>query len=414
MVVNRPLDDTYCYIVPDGLREWIQPGVRVRVPFGRGNQTVTGYCVGISTTPPATSRRIKPLAELLDRTPLLSGEMLALTRWMADRYLCGWGQAIELVVPAGVKAQAGTRELLCFVPRPGLPVDLAELKLPKKQREVLSTLIAAERPLAGADLAEQAHCGTSPIQGLRDKGLILPVRERSEIDLALEAPVERENDLTLNPEQQQVLDRILAVTRDGRHETLLLHGVTGSGKTEVYIRAIREIVSYGRQAIVLVPEISLTPQTIRRFRTPVRERWPCCTAISPTRNATGSGKRIAAGEVQVVVGARSAVFAPTPQLGLIVIDEEHETTFKQQTTPRYHAREVARERARRERMPLVLGSATPTLESLQRARRQAGSLPAAPAPGGMPPAAAGVDRRPAERPAHHSADTRSAGPCRRP
>lgn len=367
VVLNRPLKDAFHYRIPDALREWVQPGVRVRVPFGRGNESLTGYCVSVSAQPPATSRRIKTLTELLDRKPLLSEEMLALTRWMAERYLCGWGQVIEMVVPAGVKAQAGTREQLCFVPRDGLPSDLAELKLPKKQREVLATLVAAEAPLTGADLAERARCGTSPIQSLRDKGLILLLRARSEFDQALEAPIEREPDLTLNPEQQQALDRILAVTRDGRHETLLLYGVTGSGKTEVYIRAIREVVSYGRQAIVLVPEISLTPQTIRRFK----RRFPSVAVLhSHLSDAERhrQWKRIAAGEVQVVVGARSAVFAPTPQLGLIVIDEEHETTFKQQTTPRYHAREVARERARLARIPLVLGSATPTLESLQRAR----------------------------------------------
>src|SRR5690606_22927217 len=150
----------------------------------------------------------------------------------------------------------------------------------------------------------------------------------------------------------------------GSHETFLLHGVTGSGKTEVYIQAIREVVSYGRQAIVLVPEISLTPQTIRRFRS----RFPSVAVLhSHLSDAERHWhwQRIANDEVQVVVGARSAVFAPTPHLGLIVIDEEHETTFKQDSVPRYHARDVAWQRALAEQIPLVLGSATPSLEAWQ-------------------------------------------------
>jgi primosomal protein N' (replication factor Y) len=366
VVVNRPLDEVYSYVVPDSLREWIAPGVRVRVPFGRGNQLVAGYCVGLGG-PPATRRRLKEIAELLDREPLLTAEMLDLTRWMARRYLSSWGQVIESVVPAGVKSQAGTREIVSFEPAPGVAERLDELKLSKKQRAVLGALLSADRPLSASELSEAAACGTSPIQSLREKRLILPIHARTVVDapsLPGEAPQE---DLVLNAEQQHALDRVLEVMRSGEHRTLLLHGVTGSGKTEVYIHAIREVVSYGRQAIVLVPEISLTPQTIRRFK----RRFPRVAVLhSHLSDAERhrQWKQIAAGEVQVVVGARSAVFAPTPHLGLIVIDEEHETTFKQQTTPRYHAREVARERTRREGVPLVLGSATPTLESLQRAR----------------------------------------------
>ncbi|MFV0444833.1 MAG: primosomal protein N' [Planctomycetaceae bacterium] len=368
VVVNRPLECAYHYRVPNGLREWIAPGVRVRVPFGRGNRPMTGYCVGLTHERP-TSRAIKDIAELIDRQPLLSEAMLDLTRWMADRYLAGWGQAIELVVPAGVKTQAGTRELLHFSPRDGLPDSLQELKLSSKQRSVLQTLMEAGQPLAGAELAERAGCGPSPIKSLREKGLIIAHRERSEIDQELETPVEREPDLVLNGEQQQALDRILQAVKSGEHRTMLLYGVTGSGKTEVYIRAIREVVSYGRQAIVLVPEISLTPQTIRRFKRRFSSVAVLHSHLSDVERHR-QWKRIESGEVEVIVGARSALFAPTPQLGLIVIDEEHETTFKQQTTPRYHAREVARERARREGIPLVLGSATPTLESLQRAREK--------------------------------------------
>ena len=366
VVVNRPLDDTYFYRVPPGLQEAISVGARVRVPLGRGNQLVTGYCVGLTATSP-TSRKLKEVAELLDREPLLPPEMLELTRWMAGRYLAGWGQVLETVVPAGVKSKAGTREIIYYAPRSDLPVNLDELRLPRKQREVLAVLLAAGEPLTGADLAERAQCGTAPIHGLRDKQLILAARGRTAAEIIPTAQVEREDDLRLNTDQQKALDCILDVARSGQHQTLLLHGVTGSGKTEVYIRAIREVLSYGRQAIMLVPEISLTPQTIRRFQRRFSRIAVLHSHLSDA-DRHRQWQAIASGEIEVVVGARSAVFAPTPQLGLIVIDEEHETTFKQQTTPRYHAREVARERTRRANVPLVLGSATPTLESLQRAR----------------------------------------------
>ena len=173
--------------------------------------------------------------------------------------------------------------------------------------------------------------------------------------------------LTLNADQQKALDAVLAALCARQHRTFLIHGVTDSGKTEVYIQAIEEVVRDGRQAIVLVPEISLTPQTVERFR---RRFGAVAVLHSHMSDADRHWhwQRIAAGGAAVVVGARSAVFAPTPHLGLIVLDEEHESTFKQETAPRYHAREVAAARAVAENVPLVLGSATPSLESWNRAR----------------------------------------------
>ncbi|MEZ5942563.1 MAG: primosomal protein N' [Planctomycetaceae bacterium] len=366
VVFNLPLETSYHYLVPPELRELIQPGQRVRVPFGRGDKLTTAYCVGVGYSAP-TSRKLKQLQEILDREPLLTPKMLRLTEWIANRYLCGWGQVLESVIPAGVKKQAGTREVTCYEPAPSVCEGIADLKLPRKQRDVLQLLCDANGALRVDEISDAVGCGTSPINSLRDKKLILPIRRRTSTMSHDFGDTKLQDDLTLNPEQQAVLTKIEGLLQKGEHGTLLLCGVTGSGKTEVYIQAIREVVSYGRQAIVLVPEISLTPQTIRRFRS----RFPSVAVLhSHLSDAERHWhwQQIALGEVQVVVGARSAVFAPTPHLGLIVIDEEHETTFKQQTTPRYHAREVARERAREENIPLLLGSATPSLESLQRAR----------------------------------------------
>ena len=372
VVFNLPLETVFSYVVPDELRGSIQPGQRVKVPFGRGNQLQIGFCVGLRTPeegePVDSKRRLKPVYSIVDEAPLLTPQMLELTRWIADRYLCGWGQVLETVVPAGVKNQAGTRLVTFLQATPEARAGRAQLQLPEKQAAALDCLISSEEPLTIDEVSRAARCGTAPINALRNKGLVEAVRQRAgrfAIEPSTELP---EIDLKLNADQQRALDGILKIARSGQHRTVLLHGVTGSGKTEVYIQAIREVVGYGRQAIVLVPEISLTPQTIRRFQS----RF---STVAVLHSHLADAERhwhwqqIAQGKVQVVVGARSAVFAPTPHLGLIIIDEEHETSFKQDTTPRYHAREVARRRAELDGVPLILGSATPTLESWYRAQR---------------------------------------------
>jgi primosomal protein N' (replication factor Y) len=368
VVFNRPLDTTFAYLVPDALRSMIEPGQRVKAPFGQGNRPTVGYCVAVGP-PPNTRRPLKSLDAILDREPLLTPHMLELTRWIADRYLCGWGPVLDSVVPAGVKRKAGTKLITLLRPKPDVCGDLETLELSPKQRTVLELLCAATDPIPAEQLAEAADCGPGPIDALRKRGLILASRQRTESFEADLPPVAPVPDLQLNRHQQHALSVIRRELEAGRHRTLLLHGVTGSGKTEVYIQAIREVVSYGRQAIVLVPEISLTPQTIRRFRS----RFPSVAVLHSHLKDTERHwhwQQIARGAVQVVVGARSAVFAPTPHLGLIVIDEEHETSFKQESTPRYHAREVARKRAELERVPLILGSATPTLESWLRVKQK--------------------------------------------
>ena len=372
IVFNRPLNTPFSYIVPDALRDMIQPGQRVRAPFGRGDKMTTGFCVGLKFTA-NPSRRLKPIESVLDLEPLATDEMLQLTEWIAERYLAGWGQVLHSVVPAGVKNRAGTRLVTLLTANLPPNQTLEDIKLPSKQRAVMRAAITAAKPLTGAELAELADCGTGPIKALRGKGLLSAHRERTDSFVADFGDIEKTPDILLNDEQQSALRQIVDVLRAARHETLLLHGVTGSGKTEVYIQAIREVVSYGRQAIVLVPEISLTPQTIRRFRSRFDSVAVLHSHLSDSERHW-HWQRIKRGDVEVVVGARSAVFAPTPNLGLIVIDEEHEQTFKQDSVPRYHAREVARKRAALESIPLILGTATPTLESWHRVKTKADTL----------------------------------------
>ena len=365
VVLDSPVGELD-YLVPDAMRETLQPGCRVRVPLGRGNRSVVGYCVRIEDRP-IGPRRLKPIARAIDRKSLLSPAMLRLTEWIAEHYLCPMSTVLEAVVPSGVRSGAGTRPTTLLSIAPKAADRMAELELPKKQADVVRVLQEAAGPMAPSDLARAAGCTQAPITALRRKGILRGKAGRVSNRREVEPATPCQPHLTLNPDQQKALDTILASLNSRQHRTVLVHGVTGSGKTEVYIQAIQEVIDFGRQAIVLVPEISLTPQTVERFR----ERFGQVAVLhSHLTDAERHGhwQKIADGEVSVVVGARSAVFAPTPDLGLIVLDEEHESSFKQAIAPRYHARDVAIARAAAEDVPLVLGSATPSLESWQRAR----------------------------------------------
>ena len=367
VVLPEPPHGPFDYSIPPGIAAGLKAGQRVQVPLGKGNRPVIGYCIAIGTKAPGR-HPLKPLARVVDPEPLLSPAMLRLGEWMADYYLCTLGQVLQAIVPAGVRGQAGTREMTFLSVPDGVKQQLAAgtLKLGAKQLDAMRILAAAPRPLSPPELAQAAKCTLGPIAELRKKKLVkAEVRRIQQVDVD-DAPLPREEHLTLNPDQQIALDCILAALRDRRHETILMHGVTGSGKTEVYIRAIEEVIHYGRQAIVLVPEISLTPQTRSRFKSRFSRVAVLHSHLSDAERHW-HWQQIARGEVEVVVGARSAVFAPTPNLGLIVIDEEHDGSFKQGETPRYHARDVALQRAAMESVPLVLGSATPSLESWHRA-----------------------------------------------
>lgn len=373
IVFNRPLDNVFTYRVPESLRARLRPGQRVIVPLGRGNAPATGYCVRIDdeTGPDADPARIKEVSEILDDPPLIDQAMLELTRWLSGYYACSWGQALDAVVPAGVKKQAGMKfERFLVVPDETFLIR-DTLKLPAKQAEALEVLCRSNEPLTVADVRRLAKCASGPVLALKKRGLIHSIRKR------VNKPVETDPaEPAFNPgavarpiltaEQADVLDALSPALEADAFAPFLLHGVTGSGKTEVYLGAIERVVARGREAVVLVPEISLTPQTIRRFRRRFRK-------VAVLHSHLGDVERrrhwraIAAGEIEVVVGARSAVFAPTRKLGLIVIDEEHEHTFKQESVPRYHARDVAVKRAQLSGVPIILGSATPALETWRNA-----------------------------------------------
>jgi primosomal protein N' (replication factor Y) len=287
---------------------------------------------------------------------------------MADYYLCPWGQVLDAVVPAGVRQRAGTRDVTLLSVPPEVAQRISELKLPSKQAAVLRLLATSPRPLSIRQLASRAGSTVAPINALRKKDLVVETVERLANARAAEVTHAKEPPHELNADQTLALAAIRDSLDSAEHGTILIHGVTGSGKTEVYIRAIEEVIRFGRQAILLVPEISLTPQTVARFRARF-DRVAVLHSHQSDVERHDEWRRIARAEVDVVVGARSAIFAPTPHLGLIVLDEEHEATFKQESAPRYHARDVALRRSADGQVPLVLASATPSLESWQRAAR---------------------------------------------
>ncbi|MGE3820804.1 MAG: primosomal protein N' [Isosphaeraceae bacterium] len=376
VVFNRPLDQVFTYRVPSRLAEIVRPGQRVNVPLGRGNKPAVGYVVRVDENPPEGVEpwRIKEVIEILDVPPLIDATMLELTRWMAGYYACAWGQALDAVVPAGVKKQAGTRvgTYLVVPEEVRARVDVLMAELPPKQAEVLATLLGTDEPLTIADVGRMAKCGPGTIGTLRQRGLLHTIKRRARKRPATPDPAAETSDTAvrhrpaLTAEQEHVLKALTPALSARAFATFLIHGVTGSGKTEVYLSAIEHVVAAGREAIVLVPEISLTPQTIRRFQRRFAKVAVLHSHLSDAERHR-HWRSIASGEAQVIVGARSAVFAPARRLGLIVIDEEHESTFKQETTPRYHARDVAVKRGQLEGVPVLLGSATPALESWRNA-----------------------------------------------
>ena len=375
IVFDRPLSNAYSYAVPDDLRDRIAVGKRVSAPFGRGDRGTDGFCVRVTDQKP--DRPTKAITDVLDDDALLDAHLLKLTSWMADYYLCGWGQVLHAVVPAGVRDNAGTKATVFVeaVPRDELPSPLPTVS--PKQKQVLDRLKEADAPIEQSRLGREFG-GTGPIAGLVAKGLVRKFSERvdrSSVELA-EASSEfhaPKSELTLTADQKAAWDTVLAGLNSPGFHPYLLHGVTGSGKTEIYLKAIEEVVRQGKEAIVLVPEISLTPQTIERFSGRAANVAVLHSHLTDAERG-GHWRRIAAGQTQVVVGARSAVFAPTRKLGLIVIDEEHESSFKQESTPRYHARDVAVMRASLAGVPVLLGSATPSLESWNNVAKKAYTL----------------------------------------
>src|SRR6056297_2986669 len=355
----------YDYSIPEGMRDHLRPGARVRVPLGRRKKTTMGWCTGVDMAG-KSSHRLRDIAELLDEEPLCDAPLVRLVLWIAHYYQAPAGQVFDTLIPSSVRSSAGTKQRTYFRVDPNRLTDEIVDSLSAKQQTVARLMLTANGPMTAAQISVAAGCTEDPVRRLHKKGLLISEKRREQnsgmttrwqID---DGETEQAHELTGN--QQQVLDRITAAVDSDQGKALLLHGVTGSGKTEVYIKAIEHLVKFGRGAIVLVPEISLTPQTRGRFERRFQGVAVLHSQMTPAERHF-QWQRIRSGEVQVVIGPRSAVFAPLPRLGLIILDEEHDGSFKQDSQPRYHARKVAYARAQSLQIPLLLGSATPSLES---------------------------------------------------
>ncbi len=353
------------YRIPAALAETIQPGMRVRVPLGNRKKPMLGWCVERKQQT-VRGQTLRDVIDAIDAEPLCDGPLIQLVMWISHYYQTPAGVVFDTLVPAGVRAAAGTRSQTIFTPDATSLDDRIVDALPVKQKSALRFLIAAAAPMSMAQWTVEAECTEGPIRQLIRKGLVQTqsrrvMADQSRMPRTIAAkptePIE-----ILTSEQTAALATVIAAIDSGQAKTLLLQGVTGSGKTEVYIRAIQHVVRFGRGAIVLVPEISLTPQTRARFESRFDGVAVLHSQMSPSERHF-QWQCIRSGEVQVVVGPRSAVFAPLRRLGLIVIDEEHDASFKQDTQPRYHARRVAHRRAALAGIPLVLGTATPSMES---------------------------------------------------
>ncbi|MCY0897700.1 MAG: primosomal protein N' [Firmicutes bacterium] len=345
--VAEGLDHVFTYRVPDALRHDIQVGQWVRVPFRHGRVRGVVSRLYDDREPPGT----KAIEAIEDAEAVLTPALVALAEWMADRYLCYLPQAVRAIVPAPVRSGAGRRSQSVWYQAVGERKGRPSLKHAVFSYCRAEGLVSRETLLARFPHAERA------IRSLVAEGALAVVMSPP-VAVAAEIPV-KPPELTLTAEQQRACDAMLAVP--GR--SWLLEGVTGSGKTEVYLTLIQHALETGRQALVLLPEIALTPQTVTRFR----HRFGSAVAVWHSGLTATERRRtwdlVRRGGIGVVVGARSAVFLPFPALGVIVVDEEHEPTYKQEEHPRYHTRDVALWRGAREGATVVLGSATPSVEA---------------------------------------------------
>jgi primosomal protein N' (replication factor Y) len=363
VALAKPLRQTFTYLCEPGACEKAAPGVRVRVPFGQRKEV--GVVVAMDSAVDLPSGRLRAIEAVLDDRPVVSAKLLELTRWISQEYACGWGEALAAVLPAPLKHARGSRKVtLIRATEAATPEVLADLeeRFPKQHR-VLRRLVEMACEVEARDLLRKLDLSNAPLDTLVKKGLVEKRAVEQELAALLTGDRERQRPERLSPDQSKAVAAITAAVDRHAGAAFLLHGVTGSGKTEVYLRAIEHALAAGRGAIALVPEISLTPQTVSWFTSRFGEVAVMHSRLTDAQRLT-MWRRVQRGELKVVVGARSALFAPVQDLGLIVIDEEHEPSFKQQSNPRYLCRETAWQRAKSEGAVLVSGSATPSLESL--------------------------------------------------
>ncbi len=369
VAVGRPVRGEFTYLVPEALRGSLAPGLRIRVPFGRG--TALGFYLSPADQPsPEVVKKLRPIESVLDATPAFTPDIVELVRFAAAHYRYPLGEALRSTLPPGLTKAAEEREAKPDVTHfaevlPG--ANLEALTRAHAQQATLSYLLAVG---GRANVEEVAHA----IPGARGHLAKLVERGFVKIDTqVVEAGVReglaQNRPAALTEEQAAALDVLGHALDSKTFAPHLLHGVTGSGKTEVYLRLAERALAQDRGSLILVPEIALTPQLVGRFRSRFGQRVAVLHSALKDRERLRAWQQLRAGELKIAVGVRSAVFAPVQQLGLVVVDEEHDPSFKQDEKLRYQARDLAVVRASHAKCLVVLGSATPSLETLENARR---------------------------------------------
>ena len=368
-ISHEKVDRDFQYRIPDELEQEIKPGVVVTVPFGKGNTLRKGYVIGVTGKAKYDTARIKEIQGVSTDDETTESRLIALAAWMKETYGSTMIQALKTVLPVKDKVRAKEKRLIFFQGDRNVAEELlAELSGSRfRARERFLRAILESGSLEYTYASKELGANVSVLDFFEKKGMIrLESQEMYRIPDQADL-VKEDRELCLNEEQQAAAEQIFQEWQKPEPRPTLLFGVTGSGKTQVYMRLIQQVIEEGKQAIVLIPEIALTYQTVRRFYAMFGDKVSVLNSRLSQGERYDQFKRAKRGEVQVMVGPRSALFTPFFNLGLIVIDEEHEPTYKSENTPRYHARETAIQRARMEHANVVMGSATPSLSAYSRA-----------------------------------------------
>lgn len=367
-ISHENLDKTYQYAIPENLVDRVTVGALVKVPFGRGNRFIKGYVVSLSEIPNWDPDKIKPIAEVEENGLIIESQLIQLAYWIKDNYGSTMNDALKTVIPVKKKVKAKEKKQIKLAINPELAKQfLGEYKRKRHTGKVrLLEALLEYGVLEQEVVQEKLSVGRETVKALERDHLIKVITEQQYRNPVKEYESGKKA-VKLNGVQQAIADEVIADYTSGIRKTYYIHGITGSGKTEVYMEIIAKIIAEGKQVIMLIPEISLTYQTVMRFYSRFGDR------VSFLHSKLSGGERYDQylraknGEIDIMIGPRSALFTPFENLGFIIIDEEHEGSYKSESPPKYHAREVALERARMTESSVLMGSATPSVESYQKA-----------------------------------------------
>ncbi len=368
VAVGRPVRGEFTYTVPDALAGKLLPGHRILVPFGRA-RTLAFY-LGEGERPADPTIRLKPVEKLLDPTPALPPELISLLRFAAEHYRYPLGEAIRGALPPGLSGAEDGKQVAPDVElfAQALPAaQTASLGRAPAQAAVVSYLLAVGGRAAVEEVAHAIPGAREVLRRLVEKGLVQ--LDAVEVQVGVREGLQQARPAQLTPEQAVAVAELTRALETGGFAPYLLHGVTGSGKTEVYLRVVERALELGKGSLILVPEIALTPQLVGRFRSRFGASVAVLHSALKDRERLRHWQELRSGAVKIAVGVRSAVFAPVCQLGVVVVDEEHDPSFKQEDKLRYQARDLAVVRAKQAGAAVILGSATPSLETLENANR---------------------------------------------